>query len=176
MNRNWRRTRSREAYACSTYRMLWKKKPCFDLFGERFRFKRFLDDWETVTLSRLAGRFSHYLAGSRNFTQIILGVRNTFFSPVKFKKLKKNVLLAFPCKFFSYYYAFWKFSLSAPENAKCSTRCEKPNLDPSALLLTEGEKSSGEPWNKVSSHWFSWTIKSSSNWCIHVSTRSEQAP
>ena len=28
------------------------------------------------------------------------------------------------------------------------------NLDPRALLLTEGEKSSGEPRNKVSSHWF----------------------
>ena len=31
----------------------------------------------------------------------------------------------------------------------------RANLDPRALLLTEGEKSSGEPCNKVSSHWFS---------------------
>ena len=44
-------------------------------------------------------------------------------------------------------------------------------------LQSSWEKSSGEPWNKVSSHWFSWrTIKSVSNWCIHGSTRSEQAP
>ena len=29
------------------------------------------------------------------------------------------------------------------------------NLDPRALLLTEGEKISREPCSKVSSHWFS---------------------
>ena len=38
------------------------------------------------------------------------------------------------------------------------------NLDPRALLLTEGKKRSWEPRNKVSSHWFSWrTIKTVSN-------------
>ena len=34
----------------------------------------------------------------------------------------------------------------------------QPYLNPRALLLTEGQKSSGEPWNKVSSHWFSLRI------------------
>ena len=29
------------------------------------------------------------------------------------------------------------------------------NLDPRALLLTDGEKISREPFSKVSSHWFS---------------------
>ena len=62
-------------------------------------------------------------------------------------------------------------------NAVMINWTENVNLDPTALLLTEGEKSSGEPWNKVSSHWFLWRrIKRVSNCCIHVSTRSERAP
>ena len=45
---------------------------------------------------------------------------------------------------------------------RCLIKLINTNLDPRALLLTEGEKSSREPWNKLSSLWFSWrTIKAS---------------
>ena len=62
----WTRTRAREAYRWFKLSHVGKKAR-FDQFGERFRFTKFFTGWEILTRSRLAGSFSHFLAGSWNF-------------------------------------------------------------------------------------------------------------